>query len=106
MGLVFMTGDIAIDMPRPSRSRWPKSHVSHPGPARGCGAAATPSTARPVHPRSRPARAARAIDAPPRGRLAHTVMRLLSLDLTNIGPFDEAHLDFRAVPGSEETEVV
>lgn len=33
-------------------------------------------------------------------------MRLLSLDLKNIGPFDEAHLDFRAVPGSEATEVV
>jgi hypothetical protein len=33
-------------------------------------------------------------------------MRLLSLDLQNIGPFDEAHLDFRVVPGSEETEVV
>ncbi len=33
-------------------------------------------------------------------------MRLLSLDLENIGPFDEAHLDFRAVPGSDEPEVV
>jgi hypothetical protein len=33
-------------------------------------------------------------------------MRLLSLELKNIGPFDEAHLDFRVVPGSEETEVV
>lgn len=33
-------------------------------------------------------------------------MRLLSLDLENIGPFDEAHLDFRAEPGSDEPEVV
>jgi hypothetical protein len=33
-------------------------------------------------------------------------MRLLSLDLKNIGPFDEAHLDFRAEPGSDEPEVV
>lgn len=29
-------------------------------------------------------------------------MRLLSLDLTNIGPFDEAHLDFRSSPDGEE----
>lgn len=36
----------------------------------------------------------------------HTRMRLLSLDLKNIGPFDEAHLDFRAEPGSDEPEVV
>lgn len=33
-------------------------------------------------------------------------MRLLSLEFKNIGPFDEAHLDFRAVPGSDEPEVV
>lgn len=33
-------------------------------------------------------------------------MRLLSLELKNIGPFDEAHLDFRAEPGSDEPEVV
>ena len=29
-------------------------------------------------------------------------MRLLSLDLVNIGPFDEAHLDFRSSPDGEE----
>lgn len=33
-------------------------------------------------------------------------MRLLSLELKNIGPFDEAHLDFCLVPGSDEPEVV
>jgi hypothetical protein len=33
-------------------------------------------------------------------------MRLLSLELKNIGPFDEAHLDFRVEPGTEEIEVV
>lgn len=33
-------------------------------------------------------------------------MRLLSLDLVNIGPFDEAHLDFRSSPDGEEPENV
>jgi hypothetical protein len=33
-------------------------------------------------------------------------MRLLTLDLIDIGPFGEAHLDFRVSPGSDEPDVV